>query len=266
MNTPITYYGGKQNMLRHILPNLPEDHKLYGEPYFGGGAVFFGKPVSEIEVINDLNKEVINFYRILKERYEELYEKIAITLHSREQHRWASMIYANYDYFSKIERAWAFWTLSLQSFASNLIGGWAYDKASGSIERRLRNKVDSMSREYSERLRSTQIECNDAIKVIKSRDAKDSLFYCDPPYFNSEMGHYEGFSEDDFERLLTTLANIEGRFLLSSYPSDLLDKFAKKHKWHQIKVEAVVTVNSKKENLKTKVEMLTANYPLKEVA
>ena len=63
MKTPITYYGGKQSMLSIILPMIPE-HNLYCEPFFGDGAVFFTKEPSKIEVINDTNREVVNFYRV----------------------------------------------------------------------------------------------------------------------------------------------------------------------------------------------------------
>lgn len=67
MTPPISYYGGKQKMLKHILPLIPT-HKIYIEPFFGGGAVFFGKNPSEVEVINDLNSYVINFYNVLKDK------------------------------------------------------------------------------------------------------------------------------------------------------------------------------------------------------
>ncbi|MCA0229900.1 MAG: DNA adenine methylase [Bacteroidetes bacterium] len=62
MKTPITYYGGKQQMLSHILPKIPT-HKIYVEPFFGGGAVFFAKPPSEAEIINDINHRLTTFYR-----------------------------------------------------------------------------------------------------------------------------------------------------------------------------------------------------------
>ena len=71
VKTPVTYYGGKQKMLGYILPIIPT-HILYCEPFFGGGAVFFGKPPSNVEVINDFNTEVVNFYECLKLHFNEL--------------------------------------------------------------------------------------------------------------------------------------------------------------------------------------------------
>ncbi|MDR1937317.1 MAG: DNA adenine methylase [Tannerellaceae bacterium] len=71
LKTPITYYGGKQQMLRHILPLIPK-HRIYVEPFFGGGAVFWGKEPAKVEFINDHDGEVINFYRVLKLQFPEL--------------------------------------------------------------------------------------------------------------------------------------------------------------------------------------------------
>ena len=69
MKTPITYYGGKQQMLNVILPKIPQ-HKLYVEPFFGGGAVFFAKAPSEAEIVNDINHRLVTFYRALKYDFE----------------------------------------------------------------------------------------------------------------------------------------------------------------------------------------------------
>lgn len=75
MKTPITYYGGKQMMVKHILPLIPEHH-LYCEPFAGGLAVFFAKEKSKVEVINDLNRFVINFYQQIQNNFEALNAKV----------------------------------------------------------------------------------------------------------------------------------------------------------------------------------------------
>ncbi|MDT8337183.1 MAG: DNA adenine methylase [Candidatus Izemoplasmatales bacterium] len=82
IKTPITYYGGKQSMIKDILPLIPK-HKLYVEPFFGGGAVFWAKEKSNTEVINDVNMNIVNFYEVLKHSYFELRKKIEATPHSR---------------------------------------------------------------------------------------------------------------------------------------------------------------------------------------
>lgn len=104
MKTAITYYGGKQKLASTILKLIPKHH-LYAEPFFGGGAIFFAKDKSAVEVINDTNKEVINFYRTVQNDFVSLEKEIQITLHSRDLHRKASVIYNNPDMFSEIKRA-----------------------------------------------------------------------------------------------------------------------------------------------------------------
>lgn len=233
MKTPISYYGGKQMMCRHILPLIPV-HNLYCEPFFGGGAIFFAKEQSEIEVINDVNGEVINFYQVLQSGFEALNRLVQKTLHSRELYRDALIVYQHPHLFTRVKRAWAFWILTNQGFATK-IGTWGYDRSAGSIERKVANSKTKFTSLYADRLAHTQIESNGAIKVVKSRDSISSFFYCDPPYFNSNMGHYDGYNEDDFKQLLKALSGIAGKFLLSSYPSEPLDQFVKKYRWHQIR-------------------------------
>lgn len=82
MKALLTYYGGKQKLVPQILPLLPEHH-LYCEPFCGGGAVLFAKPPSKIEVANDTNGELINFYRVVKTQFVKLQKEIRATLHSR---------------------------------------------------------------------------------------------------------------------------------------------------------------------------------------
>jgi len=88
IKTPITYYGGKQKMLKYILPLIPK-HSIYTEAFFGGGAVFWGKQPARVEFINDHNGEVINFYRVLKNNFAELKKEINATLHSEFQQKQA---------------------------------------------------------------------------------------------------------------------------------------------------------------------------------
>ena len=262
MKTPISYYGGKQSMVQTILPLIPR-HNLYCEPFFGGGAIFFAKPPSNVEVINDLNTEVINFYRVLQNNFTELRKEVMTTLHSRKQHRQALVVYENPEMFTDLKRAWAFWCLSSQSFSAILNGGWGYDKTAGSLERRLQNKRDNFVKEYSERLQRVQIECNDAIKVIASRDSATTFFYVDPPYFNSDKGHYKDYDIFMFKSLLEALQNARGKFLLSSYPSDILEEYVKKNGWQQIRIDKRVAVTHQTKKMKT--EVLTANYDIQEV-
>jgi len=123
VKTPITYYGGKQSLLKYILPLIPK-HQIYAEPFAGGAAVFWAKEPSSVEVINDTNKEVINFYQVAQKEFPALQEEIRATLHSREQHRQAIIVYENPDLFTPVKRAWAFWVLSSQSYSASIACGW----------------------------------------------------------------------------------------------------------------------------------------------
>ena|SRR5690242_4073873 len=261
LKTPISYYGGKQKLVSTILKIIPK-HNLYAEPFLGGAAVFFSKPPSEIEVLNDTNKELLNFYRVVQNDFVGLEKEIRITLHSRDLHRKASVIYNNPDMFNEIKRAWAVWVLSSQSFSAIVDGSWGYDKGRNTTTKKISNKRDGFTEDYAIRLQNVQLESADALYVIRSRDSENSFFYCDPPYYNSDCGHYDGYSIEDFEALLKTLSSIKGKFLLSSYPSVLLKQYAKAHNWQMRTIEQLVSVNAKSGYLKRKEEVFTANYPI----
>jgi DNA adenine methylase len=257
MKTPITYYGGKQKLIKEILPMLPV-HKLYCEPFCGGAAVFFAKEPSPVEVINDVNSELINFYRTVQNDFVGLEKEVRISLHSRRLHKDAQVVYENPHMFSEVKRAWALWVLASQSFSSLLDGSWGYDVKKGSTTKKITNKRDTFTEELAIRLQNVQIECTDALRIITSRDSLETFFYVDPPYFNSDCGHYDSYSKDDFIGLLQKLSVIEGKFLLSSYPSDVINEFIKKYGWKTKSFDQKVSVN--KGAGKSKTEVLTWNY------
>ncbi len=261
MKTPLSYYGGKKKLVPKIIPLIP-DHTLYCEPFIGGGAVFFAKDKSEIEVLNDTNKELINFYSVLKNRYVELEKMVSVTLHSRTAHKDAATVYENPHLFQEVKRAWAVWVLSSQSFSAMLDGSWGYDKTRNTTTKKISNKRNEFSEQYAVRLQNVQLECADALYVIKSRDGADTFFYCDPPYIGSDMGHYDGYSLQDFENLLKALSKVKGRFILSHYPHDLLKQFTTRFKWHSKVFEQGVSVAAKQGYQKRKWEVLTANFPI----
>lgn len=261
MKTPITYYGGKQKLAPIILDLIPR-HILYAEPFSGGGAVFFAKKPSEVEVLNDRNGELINFYQVLKDQFPDLSKEIEKTLHSRKLHHHAWVIYNNPELFSPVKRAWAVWVLSSQGFSGQLARTWGYDIEADSTSRKIYFNKLNFTELYSRRLEKVQLESADALYIIRSRDNADAFFYCDPPYFNSHLGHYKGYRKEDFEDLLQTLSAIKGKFLLSSYPSKLLKDYTLENQWFTIQFEQLVTVNVKHRNDKKKIEVLTANYRL----
>lgn len=262
LKTPISYYGGKQNLVTTILPLIPK-HTTYIEPFVGGGAIFWSKRPSEVEVINDYNRELINFYECVQNNFVDLEKMVRISLHSRSLHKDANVVYENPHMFTKIKRAWAVWVLASQSFSSMLDGSWGYDKIKGTTSQKIANKRDAFTEDLAIRIQNVQIENTDALRIINSRDYNDAFIYCDPPYFNSDCGHYDGYSKEDFENLLKMLQNIEGKFLMSSYPSEILAQYTKQSGWFTKMVEQKVSVaNATSKPAKKKIEVLTANYDL----
>jgi DNA adenine methylase len=120
-----------------------------------------------------------------------------------------------------VEQAWALYSLVYSSYGSKPAEGWAYEK--GKTEKQspviLRNRIDHLPTTV-QRLNSVYLECDDALAVIKRWDTPDTLFYCDPPYPNTDQGQYKGYTQADFGALVDTLASIQGSFLLSCYPND----------------------------------------------
>lgn len=261
LSTPLTYYGGKQKLVPIILPMIPE-HITYCEPFAGGAAPFFSKPPSEVEILNDTNKLLINFYRVVQNQFYLLAKEINLTLYSRSSYRKAWMIYSNPEHFDSVEKAWAVWILCAQGFSGKLSSTWGFDKTRNTSVLRLRNKIKAFTKDLALRLQNVQLEEADALYVIESRDHKDAFFYCDPPYPNSDCGHYDGYSMDDFESLLKVLSKIKGKFLLSSYNCDILKKYSEKYKWYTQVFEQGVAVNTKVGYQKKKWEVLTSSYPI----
>jgi DNA adenine methylase len=261
MKTPITYYGGKISLLSHILPLIPE-HRIYTEIFFGGGAVFFAKDSSESEIINDTNNMVVNFFEVCKTDIEQLKAKIQATPFSRTTYTVALTMYRMPHLFSKLQQAWAFYIATNMGFACK-IGSWGFDKY-GKRLRVVRNKKLKFDESIAKRLELTTIENNEACKVIETYDTADAFHYVDPPYIHAYQGHYEGYTEADYRRLLDTLSKVTGKFLLSSYESELLSTYTQQHGWYTKYIDKplVASNGANTTKRKRKIEVLTANYPL----
>ncbi|MDR2048920.1 MAG: DNA adenine methylase [Treponema sp.] len=259
MKTPLSYYGGKQQLASRILELIPE-HRIYCEPFIGGAAVFFAKEPSPVEVINDTNGELINFYEVVQQDFPALKKEIQISLYSRKQHRHAEVIYNNPEMFDRIKRAWAIWMLANGSYGNKLTGGYAYGRTHSKTmaNKRARFFVD----DYAARLRQVQIECYDALRIIASRDTEDTFFYLDPPYVGTNQGHYDGYTQDDFDALLTLLEKLNGKFLLSSFRNKSLAEFSERNKWHTLEFKMGSSMTHSSKAPRTKIEVLTANYPI----
>ena len=256
--TPISYYGGKQQMAHRILPMIPE-HTMYIEPFCGGSAIFFEKEKEKFEVINDKNSELINLYRIMQTRFTELQQEIKGSLHSRQTFYDAIKIYNHPEEYSEVKRAWAIWYGLKNAFNNDLSGGFKTNKSANMRQSHatlFENGKLKFDERIKRRLEGTTIECRDAIEIIKDYDRKTHFFYIDPPYIGTFMGHYDDYQEEDFERLLQALSTLKGKFILSCFPNDILTKYTEQNGWYT----DVRTMRHSAGSGIVKNETLTANY------
>lgn len=261
--TPLTYYGGKQRIAKSILKFLPE-HRIYCEPFFGGGAVFFEKRPSFLEVINDHNENLMNFYVQMQTNFTELAARIQSTLHSESLYRKCQLIYQGQVSADPLEKALATWVVFNQSWNSQPNAGWKFDFGTGGSHMGI---VAAHSRRnfcpwLEQRLQYVQISCRDALQVIAERDSKETFFYLDPPYPGTNQGHYSGYTFEDLEKLLQILENIHGKFILSNYPSDIVFFYAEKNNWQQRKLVLKKDSNMASVSGSTKTEILLMNYQI----
>jgi len=263
---PVTYYGGKQKMVPHILPLLPK-HVCYCEPFFGGGAVYWAKNRSINEVINDRDNAVITFYRVAKTQFRELQDMVRGSLFSRTLNLRAWEILQQPHLHTDVERAWAFWAKANMGYSGLLCSSFGYtintnDKGNRIETKKAMFETDAICR----RLEHTTIESRDALDVIRAYDGENTFFYADPPYFNADEGHYGGYTESDFSDLLGCLREIKGKFVLSSYPSPMLDEWRKACGWLSIDINLLSRSGIKRGDnvasgkLGSKIETLTFNY------
>lgn len=118
-------------------------------------------------------------------------------------------------------------------------------------------KCQLLDATYSERFKNVFVEQRDALYVIQKNDAPDTFFFVDPPYFQANMGHYAGYTREDFERLLDVLAGVKGRFILTTYPSELLDEYVSRLGWRSIELDLQLSAGAKG---KRKTEVITLNF------
>jgi DNA adenine methylase len=243
-------------LLPKILPIIPE-HQKYVEPFVGGGAVFWSKSPSKIEIINDLDGFVANFYEVSKQRFNELETLIKSSKFSRLNHDQACVIRQHPELFGNLKRAWAFYYLANASMFSILGNQMNSPSSSNKPITTFNNKVNRFTEEFENRLKNTFIESRDALYVLTRHDSPTAFHFIDPPYFNADMGHYKGYSLEDFRALLEVCALLEGKFLLTCYPSDIIDEYATRYNWTVDRHDMQLSAGGKG---KRKTEVFVRNY------
>jgi len=229
---PVRYYGGKWRIASWILEQFPP-HLTYVEPFCGAANILFRKQPSKIEVINDLNSNIITFFDVLRSRPDDLIHAIQLTPYSRAEHRRAHEDVSD-DYPDRsLEIARRFYVRSRQSFGSGegeYSTGWRYE-SNGKRGTSVTDEWNSTRNLWiaAERLKSVQIESDDAIRTIERFDTPDTLFYVDPPYpmdtrYSDEHRYAHEMTNSDHRHLAATLRAVEGMVLISSYKSNLYDE------------------------------------------
>lgn len=222
----ITWPGGKWNSVKVINSIMPH-HKCYIELFFGGGSIFFGKDPSPVECINDLNGELINFWRVIQRQPDKFLERSKYELYSRELFDEYKSDWDNgkHENLGDVERSFRFYCLIRESFSAIFSSGWSYgcSKSNPATFQNAFGLVDAVHK----RLRDVYIENSDFQYVIEHYDCPNGLFLCDPPYvlanieafyfksYNKKQQNEAKFTLYDHQRLYNALSNIKGKFILT---------------------------------------------------
>ncbi|WP_422459109.1 DNA adenine methylase [Endozoicomonas sp. ALB115] len=206
----IPWIGGKRKLAPYILPLFP-DHTCYVEPFCGAAALFFMKEPSEVEVLNDINGELVNLYRVVKNHLEEFYRQFKWALSSRQNYQW--LLDTKPETLTDIQRAARFLYLQKLAFGGKVSG----QTFGSSATSRPRFNIFSLEQDLADthfRLSNTHIEHLLWEKVIDKYDRPGTLFYCDPPYWQTE-GYGVEFDFEHYERMAALAKTMKGRMIIS---------------------------------------------------
>lgn len=207
LKPPISRVGGKSKLRKTIIEMMPQ-HVCYVELFFGAGWVYFGKEPSKVEVINDIDKELINFFKMVKYHAPELERQLEYEFSGRdifEEYKNCSI-----ERLTEIHRAVRFLYLISQSFASKM-DSYGYGTTS-----RPRPQIfyKNVLGDIKERLRNTYVENLSFETIIEKYDRKHTFFFADPPYYET-CGYSAKFGKQEQLLLRDKLKNISGKFLLT---------------------------------------------------
>ncbi len=237
MNDPtrptVRYHGGKWLLAPWIIAHLPP-HRVYVEPYGGGGSVLLRKQRSYAEIYNDLDGEIVNVFHMVRDRGEELARALALTPFARDEFL---LSYETSD--DPLEQARRTITRSFQGFGSAAVcgevSGFRVNNRSGTSPAQEWRNYPSALPAMIERLRGVVIENRDAIKVMRQHDGTDTVHYVDPPYVHStrsekvratitRKSYKHEMTDDQHRELAEALHGLRGAVVLSGYPSPLYDE------------------------------------------
>lgn len=252
MRAVLKYPGAKNRIANWICGYIPE-HKVYLEPYAGSLAVLFNKQRSHIETVNDLNKDVVNFFRVLRDHPYELKRVIELTPFARSEYE------SSYEETTEpIEKARRFYVKCWQGFGCSSLykNGFKSGQQSNSPNpAKAWAETPDIIMMATERLRGVQIENLPALELIDRYDTKDVFMYVDPPYLHDTRKNYlykNEMEDKDHVELLEVLLKHPGRIILSGYDNELYNSMLSGWRKESISTQA--------ENGLKRVETLWMNY------
>lgn len=207
---PLAYIGGKNRLAAKIISLLP-DHIAYVEPFAGGAQVLFHKEPSNVEVLNDLDFDIVNFFRVCQWHYEELIRYLRYCLASRTLHE----LHVKTDpaTLTDIQRAGRFFYLQKNSFGGLILKQkfhYGVTQPSNYNPARLPEIIELAHK----RLQRVQIESLPYEQILDKYDRPTTVFYLDPPYWERRLYKFN-FSQADFHNLEQRLQMLKGKFILS---------------------------------------------------
>lgn len=229
---PVLKYPGSKWKTAEWIISLMPPHKSYLEPFFGSGAVFFKKQPSRIETINDLDGEIVNLFRCIREQTKDLMKAVTMTPYSREEYEQAWRTYKDGVKPSGVEAARLTLVRYWQTHGSSTVykGGWKNDRAGREYAYDVRywRQLPSWIADTAERLKDAQIEQAPAVDVIKRFQHPDVLIYADPPYVLStrkgRQYNVEMTEDAQHIELLEALKDHPGPVILSGYDNELYNR------------------------------------------
>lgn len=213
--TVFPYPGGKSHLSEWIESNMPACHECYVEVFGGAAGVLFNKRRSDTEVYNDIDGDLVNFFKVLRDKPDELQEFVDNTPYSRELHEdYCERLYGDDEVpEDPVRRAGEFFVLRHTQWGGkyDTNSGFGYSKKTNDAQAYESSK--EALQEFADRMKGVLIENGSYENLIESYDGEETLFYCDPPYVGTET-HYriEGFDHTPF---IEAMLDIEGYFIIS---------------------------------------------------
>lgn len=247
------YYGGKFRLAPWVISFFPE-HKNYVEPCGGAASVLLRKPVSPLETYNDLESNVVNFFRVLRDRPDALIEKIGLTPWSREEYLLSKK---SMDDLESVEKARMFFTRISQARVGEG-SGWRFAKTSvykdgGVRQNRCTKLIQNSCQDLqfiAKRLMKVQIENRDAREIIADFDNEHTLTYFDPPYLKStrvSVKDYKLETDEQFHKeCAELLRECKGFVVVSGFACPLYTELYEDHGWERHDKEARTSNNTKR--------------------